>query len=84
MHAWLRNALSRKSFVENSAHLQAWHMDTAPPGRNVLGTMGNGAGDGNRTHVLSLGSSGPTIERRPHGPPWAGGEDLRFVVYGPV
>lgn len=24
-----------------------------------------GAGDGNRTHVLSLGSSGPAIERRP-------------------
>jgi hypothetical protein len=25
----------------------------------------SGAGDGNRTHVLSLGSSGPAIERRP-------------------
>ena len=24
-----------------------------------------GAGDGNRTHVMSLGSSGPAIERRP-------------------
>ena len=24
-----------------------------------------GAGDGDRTHVLSLGSSGPTIERHP-------------------
>jgi hypothetical protein len=28
-------------------------------------TTSFGAGDGNRTHVLSLGSSGPAIERRP-------------------
>lgn len=40
MHAWLRNALSRKSFVENSAHLQAWRIGTAPPSRNVLGDDG--------------------------------------------
>src|SRR5688500_19173238 len=28
--------------------------------------MSFGAGDGDRTHVLSLGSSGPAIERHPH------------------
>src|SRR6185503_12367990 len=38
--------------------------------RHTGGTLGGsevepGAGDGNRTHVLSLGSSGPAIERRP-------------------
>jgi hypothetical protein len=47
------------------AHLSMGDFESPASTYFAIWALSIGAGDGNRTHVLSLGSSGPAIERRP-------------------